>query len=156
MIRPVANIEALIPSRNVLAGADSLATAIFARAVAWRSRLLLTAHKTSQAEQTEQAKPAPIAASTICGSSSCSGSILVALVTLAASLSQRRQSQRQGGKTQSQYSRSNVSFHCCSPPLQSFDSKILRNIICKTHARSGTAIAAQFASQDKFLKKSAF
>src|SRR5688572_7551990 len=136
MICPVARMETLTPSRNDLSGADGFSTAIFARAVASGSRLLTTTHKTSQAEQAEQAEPAPIAAPALCRPCSCGRFILVTLVTLAASLSHRRQSQRQYGKTQSQYSRSNVSFHSYSPPLQSFASKILRNISCNTHSRS--------------------
>jgi len=65
MIRPVASIEALTPSRNDLPGAGGLAAAIFARAVACTGRLRRAAHKTSQTEQAEQAKPAPVAASTL-------------------------------------------------------------------------------------------
>src|SRR5262245_38556004 len=84
--------------------------------------LLRTTHKTSQTEQAKQAEPPPVAATPVCPGG-CGPSILVALVTLATCLSHSRQSQRYCGKTQSQYSRSNVSFHCCFPPLQCFASR---------------------------------
>src|SRR5262245_13692890 len=85
---------------------------MFTRAVAC-NLLPAAAREPSQPDQAEQAEPAPVSAPVLC-SSGCSGSILIALVTLLATrLSQSRQSQRQCGKTQSQYSRSNVSFHSC-------------------------------------------
>jgi hypothetical protein len=111
MIFPVVSSEAAAPPRNDLTGADRFARAIFARAVA-HCLLPSAASKTSQPEQAKQAEPTPVSARPLC-LSGCSGSILIALVTLTTCLSQRRQSQRQRRKTQSQYSRSNVPFHSC-------------------------------------------